>query len=248
MNSQIELPDWCRNIHANERSKRLRPFAPPGRPSSKPTSYTYPEDYGSKPNSVGWIGDASLAGKTDTQYGTVLDAQQPLYMLADRDIEILLRWMPGGWNETKLQGLLLTEFNRNAAELPSLTWPNIIAILASRTPKPGDGAAATGAKPAEESHDPFRDYLKFHDPETGQTVDFQTVDALWLFFKAIYSNPNKCLTDDDLERLIPDWIKGDAMKGNTQRLKELLRRPENRMEHQANKISTGSGTVQYKTS
>lgn len=134
MNPQLVLPNWSRLNQANERSKRLRPFAPAGRPSNVPVSYRYPEDYGSKPNGVGWIGDASLAGKTDTQYGTVLDPQQVLYLFADRDIEILLRWMPGGWNETKLQGLLLTEFGLSAAELPSLTWPNIIAMLASRNP------------------------------------------------------------------------------------------------------------------
>jgi hypothetical protein len=144
MNPQIVLPDWSRLNHANERSKRLRPFAPAGRPSNVPVSHPYPEDYGSKPNSVGWIGEASLAGKTDTQYGTILDPQQPLYLLADRDIEILLLWMPGGWNETKLQGLLLTEFNRSAAELPSLTWPNIIAMLASRNSQPDGDKKAKG--------------------------------------------------------------------------------------------------------
>jgi hypothetical protein len=134
MNPQLVLPNWCWLNHANERSKRLQPFAPAGRPSNVPVSYTYPQDYGSKRNGIGWIGDASLAGKTDTQYGTVLDQQQLLYLFADRDIEILLRWMPGGWNETKLQGLLLTEFGLSAAQLPSLTWPNIIAMLASRNP------------------------------------------------------------------------------------------------------------------
>ncbi|MGA2442170.1 MAG: hypothetical protein ABSH08_14540 [Tepidisphaeraceae bacterium] len=163
MNPQIVLPDWCRRNHANERSKRLRPFAPAGHlpltpagePVHVPTSYPYPEDYGSKPNSVGWIGDASLAGKTDTQYGMVIDPQ-PLYLLADRDIEILLRWMPGGWNETKLQGLLLTEFNRSAAELPSLTWPNIIAMLAGRNPKP----AAEAPAPHVAKEDPLSPTLR----------------------------------------------------------------------------------------
>ncbi len=108
-------------------------------------------------------------------------------------------------------------------------------------------AKPTDVMPAEESHDPFRDYLKFHDPENGQTVDFQTVDALWLFFKAIYSNGGKCLTDEDLEKLIPNWNGGEAMKGSTQRLKDFLCNPHNKMNHHAENICRGSGTVQYKT-
>jgi hypothetical protein len=128
------LPDWVKQIHASERSQRLYPFAPSGQLTDVKCAYTYPKDYGSKPNSVGWIGDAALAGTTDTSYGVILYPDQDLYMLSDADIALLLRWFPGGWNVTKLRGILLTEFNRNVAELPSLDWPNILAILTSRNP------------------------------------------------------------------------------------------------------------------
>ena len=131
----IDLPNWAKHNHTNERSRRLYPFAPSGQTTNQTVSYTYPKDYGSKPpNSAGWVGDSSLAGMTDTAYGVILFPNLPLYMLSDADVSLLLRWFPGGWNETKLRGVLLTEFNRNAAELPSLDWPNILAMLGSRNP------------------------------------------------------------------------------------------------------------------
>ena len=134
-------------------------------------------------------------------------------------------------------------------------------------------AKPTDVMPAEESHDPFRDYLyQIHAPdaetpqqETLEALNdlvragkvryigcsnfaaWQTVDALWLFFKAIYSNGGKCLTDEDLEKLIPNWNGGEAMKGSTQRLKDFLCNPHNKMNHHAENICRGSGTVQYKT-
>ena len=123
-------------MSTNERSWRLRPFAPAGKYTPIEVSYTYPADYGAKMNSVGWIGDKSLAGTTVDQYGAgeVLDCHQPLYLLTDRDIQTLLHWMPDGWSLPKLRGILLVDFRCTATDLPTLIWPDIIAMLNTRSP------------------------------------------------------------------------------------------------------------------
>jgi hypothetical protein len=131
----VHLPDWVKRNNQNPRSKPLHPFAIHGRILPVRVKYTYPKDYGSAPpNEIGEVGDSSLAGKTDEQYGTAFDAQCPEYLFAGRDIEALKRWFPHGWNLPKLRGILLTEFNRRAEEIPELTWPDIISILETRNP------------------------------------------------------------------------------------------------------------------
>jgi hypothetical protein len=100
------------------------------------------------PERTGRIGDGSFAGKTVRQYGTVLDSRQELYLLTDSDIETLLRWVPGGWRLPKLRGNLLADFHLPATDLPTLTWPDIIATLNTRSP--GPPAQSTPAPAANE--------------------------------------------------------------------------------------------------
>jgi hypothetical protein len=111
--------------------------------TNETVSYTYPNDYGSKPGS----GNPFWAGRTDIGRAMALDPRHnpwAEYRLSDWDVEVLHRRFPDYDGTSafahlpELEGLLLTEFNRSAAELLSLTWPNIIAILATRNPLSGD--------------------------------------------------------------------------------------------------------------
>lgn len=139
--SNSKVPD-----QKDERSWRLRPFAPAGKYTTIKVTYTYPADYGAKMNRVGYIGNRSLAGTTLEQYGHVVDEHQPFYLLTDGDIQTLLRWMPGGWNLPKLRGILLADFRWTAADLPTLSWPDIIAAL--------DRGKMMGHEPVEPSVKP----------------------------------------------------------------------------------------------
>ncbi len=142
---------WCQE---NPRWKRLRPFDP-GRQHNEMVSHTYAKDYGSKPGT----GNPFWAGRTDTKHGLVIDPRHnpwAEYRLSDWDVEVLHRYFPDYDGTSafahlpELEGLLLTKFSVRPADLPSLTWPNIIAILTSQNQPPdphgGNGEPAAPSR------------------------------------------------------------------------------------------------------